>query len=69
MEPVRITTEQVKQRMATGERIVFLDTRSPAAWGESDVRIPGAIRVPPDEVEQHLREIPPPGQTIVTYCT
>jgi len=51
------------QRAAT-----FLDTRSPESWSESDVQIPGALRVPPDEVTQHLDEIPPAG-TLITYCT
>ena len=36
---------------------VFLDTRSAASWAESDQEVPGAIRVTPDEVAQHIHEI------------
>jgi rhodanese-related sulfurtransferase len=58
----------VKERMDRGEPLVFLDTRAPEAWDKSDVKIAGAIRVPPDKVEQHLKEIPR-DHTIITYCT
>ena len=46
----------------------FLDTRSPDSWRESDVQIPVAIRVPPDEAAQRAGEIPP-SNTLITYCT
>ncbi|MBA3716386.1 MAG: hypothetical protein H0W76_28690 [Pyrinomonadaceae bacterium] len=68
MEPTRVTVDEVKERMERGEPFVFLDTRNPQAWGESDSRLPGAIRVPADEVQQHLNEIPH-GSAIITYCT
>jgi rhodanese-related sulfurtransferase len=68
VEPERITPHDVHRRLEAGERIVLLDSRSAKAWAESDVTVPGAIRVPPDEVEQHLGEIPRDG-LIVTYCT
>jgi rhodanese-related sulfurtransferase len=63
----KVTVGQAKEKFDTGEA-VFLDTRSVASWAESDRQIPGAIRVPPDEVAQHLQEIPP-GREIITYCT
>ncbi len=68
MEPRRISIDDLKSRMDSGERIVLVDSRSAGAWGESDVKIPSAIRVPPDEAERHLEEIPR-GATVVTYCT
>jgi len=68
MEPTKLTANEVKRRMDSGERIVFLDTRGPEAWDKSDVKIPGAIRVPANEVTQHLSEIPRDA-TIITYCT
>jgi rhodanese-related sulfurtransferase len=54
--------------MNAGEQFVFIDTRNPQAWAESDVKLPGALRVPVAEAEQHLAEIPR-GRPIVTYCT
>jgi rhodanese-related sulfurtransferase len=68
MEVTRVTVDEVKARMDRGEPVLFLDTRNPTAWNESDVKLPGALRVPADEVEQHLKEIPH-GRAIITYCT
>jgi rhodanese-related sulfurtransferase len=66
--PLRVSVDGVMKRIARGERIVFLDTRSPRSWSESTEQIRGAIRVPPDEVPAHLNGIPE-GQSLVTYCT
>jgi hypothetical protein len=35
------------------------------------VKLPGALRVPPGEVERHLAELgaTPKDETVVTYCT
>jgi len=68
MEATRVTIDEVKERMDRGEQFTFLDTRNSVAWGESDVKLPGAIRVPASEVEQHLDEIPR-DRTVITYCT
>ena len=38
------------------------------AWGEAETKLPGAIRVPADEVGQHLQEIPR-DRAVITYCT
>jgi rhodanese-related sulfurtransferase len=65
---VRTTAEEVMARLARGEPIVFLDTRNPKAWAESDVKVPGAIRVEADRVREHVAEIPR-GRPIVAYCT
>ena len=68
MEPTPITPEDAKQRLDRGDRIVFVDARNPVAWGGSGVKLPGAVRIPLDEVEAHLGEIPPDAVT-VAYCT
>lgn len=68
MEATRVTVEEVKERMDRGEQFAFVDTRNPQAWGEADTKLPGAIRVPAGEVEQHLDEIPR-GRAVITYCT
>jgi rhodanese-related sulfurtransferase len=67
-EARRISAEDAKARLARGEPIVFLDSRNPTAWAESDVKLPGAIRVEADRVRDHLSEIPR-GRPIVAYCT
>ena len=64
----RITIEDLQSKMAEGLEPVFIDTRNPQAWAESDVKIPGAIRVPLDSLDDSLPEIPH-DKPIVTYCT
>ena len=68
MEATRVTADEVKERMDRGEPLVFVDTRNPQAWGEAGTKLPGALRVPADEVEQHLGEIPR-DRAVITYCT
>lgn len=68
MEATRVTVDEVKERLDRGEELVFVDTRNPQAWGESNAKLPGAIRVPANELEQHLGEIPK-DHTVITYCT
>jgi rhodanese-related sulfurtransferase len=68
MDIQRISKEELKRKLDTREAMTILDARSPEAWRESDVQLPGAIRIPPDEVDRHLAEIPR-DRPIVTYCT
>ena len=67
-EPLRITAEEVLKRMNRGEDLYFVDTRNPVAWSDADTKLPGAVRVPADAVEQHLADMPR-DRMIVTYCT
>jgi rhodanese-related sulfurtransferase len=67
-EPNRITVDEVKKRMDRGESILLIDTRNPHDWGESDVKLPGALRIHFSELEKHLEELPR-DITIVPYCT
>ena len=68
MEATRITVDEVGERMNRGEPFAFVDTRNPTAWAESDQKLPAAIRVPAEEVEQHLDEIPH-DRAVIAYCT
>ena len=68
MEATRVTVEEIRERLNRGEQFAFVDTRNPQAWGESDEKLPDAIRIPADEVAQHLAEIPH-DRTVITYCT
>ena len=67
-EATRVTVDEVRERMDRGEQFTFVDTRNPKAWGDSDVKLPGAVRVPADETEKHLAEIPR-DRAAITYCT
>ena len=64
----RIDATEVRDRLLAGERIVFIDTRSPHAFAESDVTLSGAIRVPADLIDAYVDEIPT-GRTVVAFCT
>ena len=68
MEPIRITPAEVEERRRKGEELAFIDARSASAWQAATMQIPGSIRVPPDEVAQHLVAIPR-DRRIITYCT
>ena len=68
METTRVTVDEVLERMNRGEQFTFLDARNPQAWSEADSKLPGAIRVPADEVENHIAEIPK-DRVVITYCT
>lgn len=68
IQATRITVDEVKERMDRGEQFTFVDSRNPKAWAEADKKLPNAIRVPAEELEQHLDEIPK-DRTVITYCT
>jgi rhodanese-related sulfurtransferase len=68
MDPTRVTVDEVKMRMERGEPFTFIDSRNPKAWAEAESKISGAIRVPADEVEQYLSQIPK-DRVVITYCT
>jgi rhodanese-related sulfurtransferase len=64
----RITVDELKKRMDAGEDFTLIDVRNPNAWGEADTMMPGAIRVPLDQVEENLNRIPK-TRPAVAYCT
>jgi len=64
----RITVEELKERMDSGEEFTVIDVRNPTAWAETDTEIPEAIRVPLDKIEENLSRIPK-SRTVVAYCT
>jgi len=68
MDPTRITIEEIDELQRKGETPVFVDARASGAWRNAATQVPGSIRVPPDEVDKHLGEIPR-DRLIVTYCT
>ena len=68
VDVTRVTPDEVKARMDRGEKFTFLDARNPEAWAGSDVKLPGALRVPADEVEKRVGDLPE-DRTIITYCT
>lgn len=68
MKPTPVSASEAKQMIDRGERVVFVDARNPVAWGSSKVKLPGAIRIPVDGVDEHLGEVPRDA-TAISYCT
>lgn len=68
VDSLRITVDELRKRQQAGEDFVFLDTRGQQAWSQSDVKVQGAIRVPVEDLDQHLSEIPK-DKSVVAYCT
>ncbi len=68
MRPTPISAADAKQMLDRGERVTFVDARNPMAWGEATHKLPNAIRIPVDAVNDHISELPADG-TLVTYCT
>jgi rhodanese-related sulfurtransferase len=68
MEATRVTVDEIKERMNRGEAFTFIDTRNPQAWAEANTKLPGAIRMPVNDVEEHLDELPR-NRAVITYCT
>jgi len=64
----RITVDELSRQMNAGEDFLFIDSRNPDAWRSSAIKAPGALRVPVNEFEKHLAELPK-SRPIVTYCT
>ena len=67
-DSLRIAVGDLRKRMEAGEDFVLIDTRNPQAWSQSDVKLPEAIRVPLDSLDESLSKIPK-DRPIVTYCT
>jgi rhodanese-related sulfurtransferase len=68
VEVTRVTPDEIKQRMDRGERFTFVDARNEEAWSGSDVKLPGAIRIPADDADKRIGDLPK-DRTIITYCT
>jgi adenylyltransferase/sulfurtransferase len=68
MEITRITVDELKERMDRGEELIILDSRNPQAWAESQVKIPGAIRLVEDQLPQEAEKLQR-NHSIIVYCT
>lgn len=68
MSVMRITKEELKERMDKSEEIVILDVRAPDSYNGSNIKIKGSRRKDPLAVESWHKEVPK-DKLIVTYCT
>jgi len=66
--PGRTTVEQLKRKLDGGEKVIVLDVRSDADYRGSLVKIAGAVRIAPEQIEAHLSELSKESE-VVTYCS
>lgn len=64
----RITTDELRQRLEAGERMVIVDLRHARDFQENPLTIPGAIRLAPSEIARRHAEIPL-DREVVLCCT
>jgi rhodanese-related sulfurtransferase len=60
-----VTRAELKSRLRRGDPLVVVDVRPPAEFAAG--HIPGAVSVPPAELEARLRRIPRRAE-VVAYC-
>src|SRR5690349_15051749 len=67
-EVARITVDELKEKLAKNAPVFIIDSRSQGSYDSSEMKIKGAVRIPADEIEARLKEIPR-DREIVVYCT
>lgn len=63
----RITPEELKGKLDAGEHIVVVDVRHPLDFEADPFKIPGALRIPSEQVESYPDV--PADREVVVYCT
>jgi membrane protein DedA with SNARE-associated domain len=65
----RISADELKRRLDAGDvSVVVIDTRSALDVGITPFVIPGALRIPADEIDRRHAEVPR-ERDVVLYCT
>ncbi|HTK25033.1 MAG TPA: hypothetical protein VL327_00615 [Pyrinomonadaceae bacterium] len=64
----KISVGEVRKLLEMGRDVTIVDSRSADAWGESNIKAKGAVRIPPDDIERYIGGVSP-DEFIVTYCT
>lgn len=65
---VRITPQELKDKLAAGEKLTIIDLRHPLDLLPDPHTLPGALRISPEELERRHSEITRDGE-IVLFCT
>ena len=66
-DDLRIDPGEAKRMLDAREAIV-LDVVASGVWEALEEAVPGAVRIPPEEIGQRFGELPR-GKAIVAYCT
>jgi rhodanese-related sulfurtransferase len=63
-----ISRDELREKIERGDDFVLVDALAPMSFARS--RLPGAINLPPEWVDERgPRKIPDPATEIVVYCT
>lgn len=64
----KIRVDEVRKRLERGAALTLLDVRSPGQQEKAPEILPGAVVIPPAEIEVRFHELPA-DREIVAYCT
>jgi len=64
----RITVAELLAKLDKQAPIVIVDSRSEGSWEGSDKQIKGSVRIPIDQIESRMTELPK-DKEIVIYCS
>jgi len=64
----RMGQDEFRAKLDAGADMQVLDVRNPVDYAASGEKIPGAIRIPVDELEGRIGELDP-AREVVAYCT
>ena len=67
-DDLRISADELRKRIETGEEFTIIDVRNPNAWAAATDKAGNAIRVTLDNADAILPHIPR-EKPIATYCT
>jgi|SRR5215472_11305605 len=67
-ETPRLTVAELLARFEKHTPIVIVDSRSESSWEGSDKQIKGSVRIPVDQIEARMNELPR-DKEIVIYCS
>jgi membrane protein DedA with SNARE-associated domain len=64
----RVTVDELKAMLDNGDEPIVLDVRAPTSRKLDGRRIPTAILAETEEIDRHIRDVPP-HREIILYCT
>ena len=64
----RITPEELHEKMRSGEDVTIIDLRHSTEFEADELKLPGALRLRPQELEVRNDEIPR-DRDVILYCT
>ena len=67
LEASRISPDDLRKMLSRREPVTILDVRKESQFSRDHRTLPGAIRIPPEQIAQRYRKLPP-GKPVVVYC-